>query len=90
MVDVLGTAWLRTSRWPVYDYLNRELRAKIGMDALAILPVIPAVKRSVGHEQYRLVFSESGRGFGEAGESGGSEPEVAYRDLLVDTLRQTV
>jgi hypothetical protein len=32
-VDILGTAWLRTSRRPVYDYLRRQLRAKIGLDA---------------------------------------------------------
>jgi hypothetical protein len=65
VVDILGHAWFPDHRWPVFDYLNRKLMSATGAAAAETLTTMPTVRPTVGHEHYRLIFAESGRGLTE-------------------------
>jgi hypothetical protein len=65
LVEILGERWVRSWKWPVFDYLNRVLSTKTGADAMEVMSRLPIAQGASPHVQYRLIFTERGGPFAE-------------------------
>jgi len=66
LVEILAERWVRSWKWPVYDYLNRTLWSRTGASAMETMSRLPAARGASPHIEYRLIFTERGGPFAEA------------------------
>jgi hypothetical protein len=66
LVEILAEPWVRSWKWPVYDYLNRTLWSRTGTSALETMSRLPVAQGASPHIEYRLIFTERGGPFAEA------------------------
>ena len=66
LVEILAERWVRSWKWPVYDYLNRTLASRTGASALETMSRLPVAQGASPHIEYRLIFTERGGPFAEA------------------------
>jgi hypothetical protein len=70
LVEILAERWVRSWKWPVYDYLNRTLASRTGASAVETMSRLPVAQASP-QTQYRLIFTERGGPFAEANQRVG-------------------
>ena len=63
---ILAERWVRSWKWPVYDYLNRTLWSRTGASAMETMSGLPVAQGASPHIEYRLIFTERGGPFAEA------------------------